>query len=277
MSGRPCFLAGLLSVSPLFLTIRRPGRTLNRHCVAVAQMLMGALLIHLTGGRLETHFHVFGSLVAFLAFYRDWRVLVTGSAVVAVDHCLRGLFFPQSVLRRADGQPLALAGARGLGRFSRIAFSSSPAAAASGDPRRCRAPGPNWKPPMPRSSRLSRPAPRNFASGPCSFRISSGGSSRSSRPRGATAFVATGRQRRGHGMEQASRGQLRDGPSPMRLGAVWRSCWPCPGQHEALERDLGSLLTARGAAVNRPDEMIAARSDGTSFPVEVTIWPICVR
>ena len=38
-------------------------------------MLMGALLIHLTVGRIETHFHVFVSL-AILAFYRDWRVLI---------------------------------------------------------------------------------------------------------------------------------------------------------------------------------------------------------
>ena len=58
----------------------RPGETLTRHVVAVGQMLTGALLIHLTGGRIETHFHVFGSL-AFLAFYLDWRVLVTASAV----------------------------------------------------------------------------------------------------------------------------------------------------------------------------------------------------
>ena len=59
-------------------------------------MLMGALLIHLTGGRIETHFHVFGSL-AFLAFYRDWRVLVPATIVVALDHMLRGFFWPQSV------------------------------------------------------------------------------------------------------------------------------------------------------------------------------------
>ena len=59
-------------------------------------MLMGALLIHLTGGRIETHFHVFGSL-AFLAFYRDWRVLVPATIVVALDHMLRGIFWPQSV------------------------------------------------------------------------------------------------------------------------------------------------------------------------------------
>src|SRR4029077_10270940 len=45
---------------------------------------------------IETHFHVFGSL-AFLAFYRDWRVLVPATVVVAADHFLRGMFGPQSV------------------------------------------------------------------------------------------------------------------------------------------------------------------------------------
>jgi PAS domain S-box-containing protein len=59
-------------------------------------MMMSALLIHLTGGRIETHFHIFGSL-AFLAFYRDWRVLVTASVIVFTDHLLRGIFWPQSV------------------------------------------------------------------------------------------------------------------------------------------------------------------------------------
>src|SRR6185295_13374298 len=49
-----------------------------------------------TGGRIETHFHVFGSL-AILAFYRDWRVLISASAVVYIDHLLRGMFWPQSV------------------------------------------------------------------------------------------------------------------------------------------------------------------------------------
>jgi signal transduction histidine kinase len=39
---------------------------------------------------------VFGSL-AFLAFYRDWRVLLPATVVVALDHLLRGVFWPQSV------------------------------------------------------------------------------------------------------------------------------------------------------------------------------------
>lgn len=51
---------------PILLAIFRPGTVLTRDVIAALQMLSSALLIHLTGGRIETHFHVFGSL-AFLA------------------------------------------------------------------------------------------------------------------------------------------------------------------------------------------------------------------
>jgi PAS domain S-box-containing protein len=90
------FLGGIISILPIALAIVQPGRALTRYTIATAQMLMSALLIHLTGGRIETHFHVFGSL-AFLSFYRDWRVLVPATVVVAADHLLRGIYFPQSV------------------------------------------------------------------------------------------------------------------------------------------------------------------------------------
>ena len=89
-------VGGIISLFPALLGLFRPGLPSTRYVIAVAQMLMGALLIHLTGGRIETHFHVFGSL-AFLAFYRDWRVLIPATVVVALDHLLRGIFWPQSV------------------------------------------------------------------------------------------------------------------------------------------------------------------------------------
>jgi signal transduction histidine kinase len=89
-------LGGLIIILPLFLATKFPGRTLTRHVIAFAQMLSSALLIHISGGRIETHFHVFGSL-AFIAFYRDWRVLITASAVVAVDHLVRNFVAPESV------------------------------------------------------------------------------------------------------------------------------------------------------------------------------------
>jgi two-component system sensor histidine kinase/response regulator len=89
-------LGGIISLFPALLALLRPGQASTRYTIATAQMLMGALLIHLTGGRIETHFHVFGSL-AFLAFYRDWKVLIPATIVVALDHMLRGIFWPQSV------------------------------------------------------------------------------------------------------------------------------------------------------------------------------------
>lgn len=89
-------LGGIVTIPPVILAWLRPGTVGTRHAIAAGQMLMSALLIHLTGGRIETHFHVFGSL-AILSFYQDWRVLITGSVIVIVDHAIRGIFWPQSV------------------------------------------------------------------------------------------------------------------------------------------------------------------------------------
>jgi signal transduction histidine kinase len=85
-----------LNVLPLVLMRFRPGLVMTRHVVATTQMLWAALFVHLSGGRVETHFFIFGSL-AFLAFYRDWRVLMTATAAVAIDHLLLGFYWPESV------------------------------------------------------------------------------------------------------------------------------------------------------------------------------------
>ena len=90
------FLGGAILAYPLLMAWKRPGALPTRCAIALAQMLFSSLLIHLTGGRIETHFHIFGSL-AFLAFYRDWRVLLVASSVTAADHFLRGFYLPQSI------------------------------------------------------------------------------------------------------------------------------------------------------------------------------------
>jgi signal transduction histidine kinase/CheY-like chemotaxis protein/HPt (histidine-containing phosphotransfer) domain-containing protein len=98
-------LGALASAPPIVLAIVKPGEVVTRHAIAFAQMAVGALLIHLTGGRIETHFHVFGSL-AILAFYRDPKVLVTASLVVVVDHIGGGILFPASVFGVTTIEPL---------------------------------------------------------------------------------------------------------------------------------------------------------------------------
>ena len=85
------FGGGLLTIVPCWFARNYAGHAITRHMIAISQMVWSALLIHLTGGRIETHFHVFGSL-AFLAYYRDWKVLATATLVVALDHAIRGIF-----------------------------------------------------------------------------------------------------------------------------------------------------------------------------------------
>ncbi|MES1147282.1 MAG: ATP-binding protein [bacterium] len=97
------FVGGIINALPLYLIWKCPGQFVTRCTVAVAQLCWSALLIHLTGGRVETHFHVFVSL-AFLAFYRDWRVLVPATLAVVIDHLARGIFWPESVYGIAEVQ-----------------------------------------------------------------------------------------------------------------------------------------------------------------------------
>lgn len=99
------FGGGLLSGVPLWLIRKQPGDTINRMVIAAAQMGYSILFIHLTGGRIETHFHIFGSL-AFLSFYRDSRPLLIATVITAADHFLRGALWPESIYGVAYASPL---------------------------------------------------------------------------------------------------------------------------------------------------------------------------
>jgi two-component system, sensor histidine kinase and response regulator len=100
-------LGGLVTVIPIYRIRENPVENSTLHILAIGQMVMGALLIHLSGGRIETHFHVFGSL-AFLAFYREPAVLLTASGVVMIDHVVRGTLLPGSIYGALNAEPWRL-------------------------------------------------------------------------------------------------------------------------------------------------------------------------
>lgn len=95
------FFGGIVASLPMFLTIKMPGQPLNRYVVAVAQMAFSGMYIHLTGGRIETHFHIFGSM-AFLAFYHDFRPIILATLITSFDHFVRGYFYPESIYGVTD-------------------------------------------------------------------------------------------------------------------------------------------------------------------------------
>jgi signal transduction histidine kinase len=78
-------LGVVIDVPAMVLILTRPGWVGTRFAVAMAQVAWSAMYIVITGGRVETHFHVLGSL-AFLGLYRDWRVVVTASIAVIAGH-----------------------------------------------------------------------------------------------------------------------------------------------------------------------------------------------
>ena len=94
-SGRLSCSAGMISIFPVCLVLLRPGATLTRFVIAVAQMLWSALLIHLTDRQNRkpfSHFWLLGvsGVLSRLASPHD-------EVVIVADHGLRGFFWPQSV------------------------------------------------------------------------------------------------------------------------------------------------------------------------------------
>ena len=81
---------GVLSVRPLWLTLRQPGERQTRLTVAVCQGFVSTLLLHVTDGRMETHLHLFVWLIV-LAGYRDVSLLLAASAAAVVSHVAVGL------------------------------------------------------------------------------------------------------------------------------------------------------------------------------------------
>lgn len=89
-------LGALATLFPAWLAWKRPGAEITRHVIAASAMIFTALFIHLSGGRDEGHFHFF-MMMAFVALYFDWKVVITAIVVGALDHVLRTAMFPMSV------------------------------------------------------------------------------------------------------------------------------------------------------------------------------------
>jgi len=87
---------GAITIVPIYFIRQRPGTEFNMYLIGSCQMFFTILIIHLTGGRIESHFHVFGSL-AFLTFYRSIKVIALATGITLTDHLLRGYLSPMDI------------------------------------------------------------------------------------------------------------------------------------------------------------------------------------
>ncbi len=104
---RNAFVLGALITSlPIYVAFKYPGSVLTRQEIAIGQGLITSLLIHVSGGHFEMRYAVFASL-AFLAMYRDVKVLLLASLITAVDHILGCFLWPKSLYGFVTVAPLA--------------------------------------------------------------------------------------------------------------------------------------------------------------------------
>lgn len=81
------FASLVIASIPIYFCLQHAKKIITRHIVAVGIQLLAALHIQLTMGMTEMHFGVF-VMLAFLSFYRDWKVIITGTIVIAVHHVI---------------------------------------------------------------------------------------------------------------------------------------------------------------------------------------------
>jgi signal transduction histidine kinase len=87
---------GCLTLVPWATIKFFPRAVFNSYLVTICQMAYSMLIIHFWQGRIEAHFHIFGS-IALLACYRNPRIVILASVLAGVDHLVRGLYFPLSI------------------------------------------------------------------------------------------------------------------------------------------------------------------------------------
>ncbi len=78
----------------------RLSRTLRASAISFGLISSSAILVHLSGGYIELHFHFFVMLV-FLALYQDWVPYLLAVAYVAIHHGLVGTLWPNDVYNHA--------------------------------------------------------------------------------------------------------------------------------------------------------------------------------
>jgi signal transduction histidine kinase len=94
------FEGSIVAVFAWLGSLSRFNRTLQASAIAIGLMSSSAILVHLSGGYIELHFHFF-VMLTFLALLQDWVPYILAIVYVALHHGLIGAFSPEEVFNHA--------------------------------------------------------------------------------------------------------------------------------------------------------------------------------
>ncbi len=93
--------AGVIALAAVWATSPRAGRMLRTLAACFGLIASSAVLVHLSGGHVEMHFHFF-IMLAVIALYQEWLPFLLSIAFVAAHHGILGAIDPTSVYNNPD-------------------------------------------------------------------------------------------------------------------------------------------------------------------------------
>jgi len=114
---------GLVAVAALVAGFARLGRVASSSVAAAGLMICSGVIVHLSGGMIEAHFHFF-VMIPVIALYEAWPPFTLAVAYVLVHHGVMGTLNPQGVYNHpaARERPWLFAGVHaGFFAFASIA------------------------------------------------------------------------------------------------------------------------------------------------------------
>jgi diguanylate cyclase (GGDEF)-like protein len=93
--------ASIVALAGLAAAVGPKTRRFQSLAVTFGLVNASAILVHLSGGMIEFHFHYFVILAA-LSLYHDWAPFLTAIAYVGIQHGVMGVLDPRSVYNHPD-------------------------------------------------------------------------------------------------------------------------------------------------------------------------------
>ncbi|MCS6295152.1 MAG: PAS domain S-box protein [Nitrospira sp.] len=104
-TGPSLYLGGGALLGAIAIAAQLPvvGRRLQAAIATYGLVTASALLVHLSGGRIELHFHFF-VMMSVIVLYQDWLPFLVGLQFIVIDHGIIGTLFPDMVYVHDEGQ-----------------------------------------------------------------------------------------------------------------------------------------------------------------------------
>ncbi len=104
-AGPSLYLGGGILLAAIAIAARLPAvsRRLQAAIATYGLVTASALLVHLSGGRIELHFHFF-VMMSVIVLYQDWLPFLVGLQFIVLDHGVVGTLMPDMVYVHAEGQ-----------------------------------------------------------------------------------------------------------------------------------------------------------------------------